>query len=284
MEKIFEQFLKDKTYIGNVTPKTLSFYRQSFTAFRRTYHGELESITKSELNSFVIALRERGMSPNGANVYIRGMNSFFSWCKEQELTKEKLVIPKLKKEKKVVTPFSVVQLRAIITWKPSGFFQHRTHTLLCLLIDTGIRITEGLTLTRERVDLDNMLIKVRGKGNKERIIPISPELRKLLARFLKMHEHNYVFPTADGGMIEYQCARIYMKKLCKKLGIEGVRPSPHTLRHTFALEYLRRGGNLISLQHMLGHEDITTTRLYVNWAVEDLQAEHAKTSLLSRLR
>lgn len=284
MESVFAQFLKDKTYIGNVSPKTISFYQQSFSAFRRYYKGELKDATKADLNNFVIALRERGMSPNGANVYIRGMNSFFSWCFANEVLREKLVIPKLKKEKKIVKTFTEAQLKAIVYFKPKGFFEHRIHTLLCLLIDIGIRINEALTLTRERVDLDNMLLKVKGKGNKERIVPFSPDMRKHLARFLKMHHYNYVFPTEVGGSVEYQCARTYMVKLCKRLGIEGVRTSPHTLRHTFALEYLRSGGNLVWLQHVMGHEDITTTRMYLNLATEDLQIEHAKTSLLSRLR
>jgi len=284
MEETFARFLKHKTYIANVSPRTIEFYEQSFIAFRRCYKGELSGLTKVELNNFVIALRERGMSPNGANCYIRGVNSFLSWCHQNELTQTKLVIPKLKKEKKLVKPFTQMQLRAIIHYKPKDFFQRRTHTLLCLLIDTGVRISEALTLTRDRVDLDNMLIKVIGKGSKERMVPFSPELRKHLARFLNMHHHRYVFPTEIGGQIEYQCARLYMRNLCKKLGIEGVRTSPHTLRHTFALEYMKNGGNLIWLQHILGHEDITTTRLYVNFQTEDLQVEHARTSLLSRLR
>lgn len=235
MEQVFEQFVKDKTYIKNVTPKTISFYRQSFSAFRRSYRGELKDVSKADLNNFVVSLRERGMSPNGANCYVRGVNSFFSWCFENELIGAKLSVPKLKAERKVVATFSENQLRAIITFKPKGFFEHRTHALLCLLIDTGVRITEALTLTRERVDLDNMLLRVRGKGNKERVIPFSPELRKLVAKFLKMHPHRYVFPTGDGGRVEYQCARVYMKNLCTRLGISGVRLSPHTLRHTFAL-------------------------------------------------
>ena len=284
MKDIFAQFLKDKTYIVNVTPKTISFYKQSFNAFRRHYQGTLENITKADLNNFVIHLRERGMSPNGANVYIRGMNSFFSWCHENGLTAEKLAVTKLKKEKKIVKTFTEAQLRSIITFKPKGFFQQRTHALLCLLIDTGARITEALILTRQNVDMDNMLVKLMGKGNKERVVPISPEMRSILARFLKKHDYSLIFPMRNGCKIEYQCARVYMKKLCKKLGIEGVRPSPHTLRHTFAIEYLRSGGNLIWLQHILGHEDLATTRLYVNLATEDLKLEHARTSLLKRLR
>ena len=120
MEEVFKQFLKDKTYIRNVTPKTISFYQQSFKAFRRSYAGELSDITKADLNNFVINLRERGMSPNGANVYIQGMNSFLSWCHENRLTTEKLSVTKLKKEKKIVKTFSEAQLRAIITFKPKG--------------------------------------------------------------------------------------------------------------------------------------------------------------------
>jgi site-specific recombinase XerD len=135
-------------------------------------------------------------------------------------------------------------------------------------------------LTRDAVDLDNLLLKVRGKGGKERIIPFSPELRKSLYLFLKGHKHRYVFPTRGGGRVQYRNFLRDMIKFCKELGIEGVRLSPHTLRHTFAVNYLRQGGNVFALQRMLGHEDLSMTRRYVNFAPEDL----AHRSLLSRLR
>jgi len=81
----------------------------------------------------------------------------------------------MKEPEKRLKVFSDAQLKAILRYRPKRFYEHRLYTLLCLIIDTGMRIDEALTLTRDKLDLDNLLVTVRGKGDKERIIPISLE-------------------------------------------------------------------------------------------------------------
>jgi integrase/recombinase XerD len=280
LDELFKRFVKEKTFLANVSPKTVRFYQQSYKAFKRTVGEQLPD--RLMLTDFIVKSREAGMSAGCINVYIRGMNSFLSWLWENKLTGEKLRMKELKQEQKVIPTYNEVQIKALLSFKPKKPSEHRTYALICLLLDTGVRIEECLTLTRENVDLDNLLIKVRGKGNKERFLPISLECRKVLYRFLQRHNCSLVFCAKGGTRWAYRNAFRDLTILCKKVGIE--EGTFHKFRHTFATEYLRNGGGELYLQRTLGHTTLQMTRRYAQISEEDLKRVHAKTSILSRLR
>lgn len=284
MEKLFERFLQEKTYLKGVSKNTIHWYEFSFKAYKRVLNLADELPTKHILTDFVMNLRKSGLSPSACNVYIRGMNSFLTWLYENEYTPTHLKIKKLKTDEKVIETFTDKQLLAIINWKPKDDMQRRLHTLLLFLIDTGCRIEEAITLVRENVDLESLAVKVRGKGGKERIVPISIELRKSLFKFLRTHKFDLVFCTRQGRPLMYRNILRNFKTLADRLGISGLRLSFHTLRHTFAVNYVRQGGNLFYLQRQLGHTDLSMTRRYVNLQTEDLQRSHVKLSTLARLK
>jgi integrase/recombinase XerD len=189
MEELFEQFVQEKTYLKNVTKRTVGFYRQSFKAFKKR-GGQL---SKEGLNHFIITMRQSGISPVTCNVYIRGVNSFLSWLHENNHTTERLKAKQLKEETKVLKTFSEPQLRLLVSYKPKGVYESRLHALICLLVDPGIRIEEALSLERTKVNFEDLLITVHGKGNKERTIPISIECRKVLFKFLRNTKWSLVF-------------------------------------------------------------------------------------------
>lgn len=284
MEQLFQLFLREKKFLNNSSDKTISFYRDSWRAFCKVFPVLPDQLTRQHLTDFVMHLRERELSPVSCNVYIRGVNSFLTWLYQSEYLPEHLKIKQLKEEQKVIQTFSEAHLRALISYKPKTDTHRRLYALLLMLIDTGIRIDEALTLTRNNVDLDNCLIKVMGKGQKERILPFSMEYRKVLYRFIIRHKFNLVFCTRNGGKLSYYNTLRDFKLLAANLGIKGVRVSFHTLRHTFAYNYVKSGGNLFALQKSLGHTNLQMTRRYTELQTEDLQEVHLKTSLLSRLR
>ena len=117
----------------------------------------------------------------------------------------------------------------------------------------------SLALRPEDVDLDQMTLRVVGKGNKQRMVPMSQEGRKRMFIHLRGHHGQFVFETGVGTKLLVRNFLRDFKKLCKGSGIEGVRASPHTLRHSFAVHYLRNGGNLEFLRRILGHSSILTT-------------------------
>jgi integrase/recombinase XerD len=285
MQELIEQFVKEKRFLKNVTPKTVRFYYQSLKTFSHAAGCLTPSeFNKGVLNECVVKMRESGLSPISCNTYISGINSFLTWLYENEYTKEHLKIRELRTERKILQTFNDEHIRAILMFKPKGFYEWRLYALLCLLIDTGVRIEEALTLTRSKVDFENLLLTVNGKGNKDRTIPMSLELRKGLYRWSNKHPHQLMFPTRQGARLGYHNVLRDFKNLGKRLGIEGVRVSPHTLRHTFAKNYVKSGGNLFYLMKALGHTTLAMSKRYVDLDSEDLKEMHTKTSIMSRLK
>jgi integrase/recombinase XerD len=228
-------------------------------------------------------MRKSGLSNGGCNVYIRSMNSFLTWLHQNGHIREPLKLTQLKVEKRILKPLTDQELKIIFAFRPASFTERRLIALLSVLLDTGLRINEALTLKRAKLDFDNLYLSVIGKGNKERVIPFSVELRKVLFKFLKSHDFELVFCTRHGRKMNYHNVRRDLEALLDKLGImtDGAF---HAFRRTFAKTYVKAGGNLFYLQTILGHSDVSTTRKYVDVQIEDLQAIHQSASALSRLR
>jgi|SRR6185369_6220863 len=279
MDTLFAEFLREKLYIKNLSPKTKISYSQAFKWFSGT------ELSKPGLNAFILKMREGGLSPVTCNIYIRAMNSFLSWQYENGHIREPLKMKQLKEEKRVKEPFSDDEVSRLLSYKPKTFYEWRLYALVCTLIDTGCRIEEILTLKMTNLDFDNLLVKVIGKGNKERVVPMSFELRKVLFRFLQKRGDKlglYVFASRTGGRLSYWNMTRDFQNLCKSVSVP-YKPF-HYLRRTFAKNYITQGGSLFMLQRCLGHESITTTQRYVCLNVEDLKETHLRTSILSRLR
>ena len=281
---LHERFIKEKRFLLGVTPKTERWYRQSWNAFVRSV-GLPEILDRFILNDFVIKLRESGVKPVSCNTYIGGMNSFLSWLWENNIINERLKIKELKEEQKIIPTYTEDQIKALVNWRPKGRTEWRLYALLMTLIDTGARIDiELLRLTRDKIDFENLLIKLDGKGGKERFVPMSYELRKILWKWLQKHEFELVFPSRNGTKLLYRNVFRDFSNLCKRLGIEGDHNGFHKFRHTFATEYLRNGGGEIYLQKALGHSSLAMTRKYTQVNEFDLRAMHKKTSILGRIK
>lgn len=290
LTEIFEQFLLEKKYVYNCSEKHERFLKLCFRSWELAV-GVDHIPTKADLMQFVIGMKERGVKTGGCNSYIKGFNSLLSWLHQNDYIKEPLRIPLLKAKKLILREFSEIELTKIANFKPETFSEQRLHTLLCLLMDTGIRINEALTLTLSRIDWDDLTMIVDGKGDKQRIVPFSLELKELLAQYVSVlrscrpklpNKHLYVFSSASNKPVSYFNIRRNFFVLCKKTNIdpEGF----HTFRRTFARNYLRRGGNLLYLQKAMGHERLDTTQRYIEVEIDDLKRTQLATSILSRVK
>ena len=197
MDKLFDDFLNEKRYLNGVSKKPLVWYTYSFRQYKKHC---TEPPAKQTLNQFVIGMRKRGLSTAAINDYIRGINVFLSWLFENGHIPEHLKVKKVKEEQTIIETFTDKQLEAIVDFKPKNDFDLRLHTLLLAAIDTGCRVEELLTLTRDNVDLDSLVIKVTGKGKKERIVPISIELKKAFFKLLRKHKSELVFCAHRGTL------------------------------------------------------------------------------------
>jgi integrase/recombinase XerD len=284
LQNLFDQYLKSGLYLRGWSPKTAVIYQRAFTSFQRSSPEQASALTKATLEAWIIRRREAGMSPSGINMYIRAMNSFSAWMKEEGHA-EQIILKQLKAPQKVVVVFSAEDIRRIVNFKSRRQSELRTWTMLQLMLDTGCRINEIIELQSQHVDLDNLLLIVDGKGGKQRKVPFSVECRKTLYRYIKDHPtKSQVFLTRTGTKVMYDNMYREIQRVCRKVGITK-RVHPHLTRHTFACHFMKNGGSIYTLSRILGHSSVSTTQIYIRGlGVEDFQEEHSRLSPLSRLR
>jgi integrase/recombinase XerD len=270
MPASFDDFIRERRYLKNVSANTIKWYQQSFNWLAKF------PLAEDGVKQFVIAMREAGLKATSCNSRIRVANAYFNWAKLP------LHINKLQEDHEVLPTFSTTALDRLLGYRPKTWMQKRLITIVCLLMDCGVRIAEALSVRRSDVDMDNLLIKIQGKGRKQRILPFSREMRKRLYVWLKEHEFELVFPTHYGTELGKREVLRDVKKLCNDLGIDPPRRTLHAFRHTFAVEYIRAGGGEFRLQKMLGHTSLFQTRKYVELCTQDLQDSHERISLLNK--
>lgn len=289
------------------SPKTIGITTTAVTAFRdflkaKGFSTNVTEIGAQELREFILHLQQvkafehhpftrpqnKGLSGHAINCYLRAVRAFWSWLVREEIILfspfAKVRIPK--PPKKVIPTFSESQLHtlfeAIPTSAPIGF---RDWTMVLTLLDTGLRASELVGLTTEHVNLDEGMVKVNGKGSKERIVPIGARVQRAIWKYLQLYRPqpphppcSNLFLTRNGEPLTVNRLEGRIETYGRRAGIEGVRCSPHTFRHTFAISYLRNGGDVFSLQRILGHSSLDVVKLYVNLAQADVKACHRRFS------
>jgi integrase/recombinase XerD len=274
----FEQFIRERLYLHNVSPTTVSWYTHNFKWMPS------ESPTEDELKLMVMRMREKGLRATGCNSAIRSINAYLKWSGSKRGDGSPLKIPQMKEPQLILPTYSPTQIQLLLSWKAKSATGRRMSALVALLADTGCRIDEALSLHWKDIDFDNLLVLLHGKGRKDRLVPMSLELRKRLFVFQRKNEvtkDDLVFSTLAGTKQGRRNVLRDFKQLCRTLGFEPPTRSIHAMRHTFAVHYLRKGGSVFHLQKMLGHSTLEMTRRYANLMTEDLQAIHQQVSLLS---
>lgn len=281
----FDDFIRERKYLHNVSPHTISWYAHAF------HWLPSESPTQEQLKDAVLRMREKGLKETGCNAAIRAINAYLHWNSGAERKcgsgcAHPRIAP-LKEQQNILPTLTETHIKLLVTWKPrtTNFYQRRLHLLALLLLDTGCRISEALALRVSVVDMENLLATLNGKGSKQRIVPISFALRKALHRFIvdfNLKPDSLLFATQQGTAVRRMTALRSVKLLCEQLGFDPPDRTLHAFRHTFAVNYLRRGGSVFHLQKVLGHSSLEMTRRYANLVTADLQAVHERVSLLSK--
>lgn len=251
----------------------------------------MESPAEDDLKAAVLRMREKGLKATGCNSAIRAINAYLHWSTAGADVKcspacKHLRIPQLKEPQLILPTFTTAQVTRLAIWRPKAkiFWQRRLHLLILLLLDTGCRVGEALSIRVGEIDFDNLLLTLDGKGGKQRMVPFSFELRRAMFRYISdfQRKPDYLLLTTRN---ETKLGRRVMlravKNLCGRLGIQPPARTLHSFRHTFAVNYLRRGGSVFHLQTVLGHSTLEMTRRYANLVTADLQAVHERVTLLA---
>jgi site-specific recombinase XerD len=188
LDTLFQQFLRERTYVENVTAKTREWYETAWHAYQKAQPSAPplpvgRVIDRPQLEHFVQHMRDRGVTPVSCNCWLRAMNSFCRWLHDQGGTDTVVHLRLQGVEKPLIRTFDDTALRRLVGFKPKTFAQVRVHALACVLVDTGCRMHEVLRAPVDAFDFDDLLLTVRGKGRKERRVPFSIELRKVLFRW-----------------------------------------------------------------------------------------------------
>jgi integrase/recombinase XerD len=294
-------------------PNTLRIYTTALSILqrfleRRGFPTDVTRIGPEEIREFIGYLQnikafmehpftgpqKKGLTGHTINCYLRAIRAFWSWLVVEEIIEfnpfDKIKVPK--PPKKLVTPFNEDQIRALLSFIDiRSFIGFRDWTIILTLLDTGIRVTELTDLILADINLAQRYLKVRGKGNKERIVPIGISVQRAIARYINKYRPNPTYPLSDnlflnrdGMPLTLNRIESIIERYASKAGIQGVRASPHTFRHTFAITYLRNGGDVFTLQRILGHETLDMVRNYVNVAQYDLQEAHLRCSPVDNLK
>jgi integrase/recombinase XerD len=178
LSDLFEKFLRERKYELGVSTATISWYRQAWGLFVGKKTLSLPDLTEDRLKEFSYVQRDRGIKPISVYTRARALNSFMRWLHAHKHLDERIGYVPDKGGKRIIQTLKVDALKTLVTFRPKTWNHKRIHAMTVALLDTGCRISELLDSTVSDWDLDDLLLTVVGKGNKQRRIPFSPELRK----------------------------------------------------------------------------------------------------------
>ena len=243
--------------------------------FARARNLETETITYTHLKEFVKELYDLGLSARSQARVISGVKQFFQYLlMDQEIDKDPsnlLEMPKIGRMLPEVLSIQEIDL-LIDTIDLSSKEGHRNKAILETLYSCGLRVSELVHLKFEDIFFNEGFIRVIGKGNKQRLVPVSASVEKEIGIYsenirnhqeIKPGNESYVFLNRRGAKLTRVMIFTIIKNLAAKAGIEK-NIAPHTFRHSFATHLLEGGANLRAIQEMLGHESITTTEIYTH--------------------
>lgn len=278
---LLEDAIKEYVYeiqIRNYTPRTIKGYKNNvlrFSQFIKNQWGviELEEVSPAHIKQYLTSLKDKGRSPVYINTILKNLRSFFQYCYEEGycMNIAKKVIW-LKEKKTVVSTFNDVEVKKMLEhWKFSSYLHARNRCIIAVLFDTGIRNLELCQL--KKLDVKETVMHIMGKGRKERVVPISPYLKRTMIKYERireaylsddiLHYDNYFLSSRNKPLTIEAIERI-VKLAGKGANVrEEIRCSPHTCRHYFAQAQLRNGLDVYSLSRLLGHEDIAITKRYL---------------------
>ena len=280
------RFLKYLQVERNYSVQTIRAYGDDLRQFF-AYAGiepetkDLSGVNHRVVRAWLAHLLETNHTPRSVNRKLSSLRSYYRYLLKMGLVitnpLSKVVPPKTSRKMPVfLTPAESNRVIDDVVY-PEGFFGLRDLMVIELFYFTGIRVSELAGLKVHDINLSSSTLKVLGKGSKERIIPIHPELKSLLTEYIKQkneffpsNQVPYLIVTNSGGKpYSLMLYRIVNKYLSMVTSLE--KKSPHVLRHTFATHLLTQGADINAIKELLGHADLSTTQVYTHTSVEKMK-------------
>ena len=278
METHFHDFLTMLRVERNVSTHTMDAYKRDINQYLMYLSdldiNNLSDVKSTHIRDYVRILSDGGMAPASISRIISSIRTYYRFLSSENILDENPVLlinnPKLPKKLPDVLSEKEISLIINAIQESSQFYQ-RDKAIIELLYSCGIRVTELCNLEMSNLFIDEDLIRVMGKGNKERLLPLGIRSKKYLDDYIK-HSRNshikksgssFVFVSRNGNQLTRAMINIILNKWTQVSGLKK-SVSPHKLRHSFATHLLEGGADLRFVQALLGHSDISTTQIYTH--------------------
>lgn len=272
----FKNYLElERNYSNN----TSLSYVKDVTLFSDFIKKDLLLVDKKDIEKYIRSLNK---SSKTISHVISSLKSFYNYYMRMgninSNPTDEIDRPKI--EKKIPEFLTLEEVSSLLNFKVNNEFEARNKAILELLYSSGLRISELTSLELSNIDLDECLVRVMGKGSKERIVPLGDYAIEALKEYiyfyrpmLNKNNSSYIFLNNRGGVLSRQFIFKVIKEECIKKGIRK-NVSPHTLRHTFATHLLKNGADLRIIQELLGHENLSTTQIYTHLTNDKLKHDY----------
>lgn len=283
LDQCADAFIYDRQ-AQNLADGTIRFYKTKMKLFIRFFESlgisKITEITPQTLRSYLVFLEEKGHNPGGIHAAYRTAKTFLNWWGNEAEPQnwrnpiKKVHAPKVPVEiLEPVKPDVVLKLLSVCDTKT--LLGLRDCAIILTLMDTGVRASELVSMTRKDLDLSKGKIVIRkGKGNKFRIVFISEKTQQVIRRYLEERTefNSFLWVTNKGTQLTYSGLRQIIRRRSKDANINP--PSLHSFRRYFALQMLRNGVDIFSLQKLMGHADIQILRRYLQQTEDDIRTAH----------
>ena len=278
MDTHYQDYLTMLRVERNVSPQTIDAYQRDISQYLGYLNDSgiknLSKIKSTHIRSYIRVLNDGGMAPASISRIISSIRSYHKYLSSENILDKNpvLVINNPKLPKKLPDVLSEKEISLIIdSIDESSQFYQRDKAIIEMLYSCGIRVSEICNLEMSNLFIKDELIRVMGKGNKERLLPLGSRSRIYLDNyllssrlgFIKKTKSSFVFVSRNGNQLTRAMVNIILNKW---VHVSGLRKSvsPHKLRHSFATHLLEGGADLRFVQALLGHSDISTTQIYTH--------------------
>lgn len=263
---------------------TIKAYRRDLISFQNfcieSYQQEkISDINYSQIRSWIVDLVESKVSNRSVNRKISSLKSFYKYLQKIKIIQNNPLSSHkaLKTSKKIQVPFSIKEVNEVLSniETEDSFESTRNKLIVALFYSTGMRRTELIQLKMNSINFSEKQLKVIGKRNKERLLPLLPSVLKSMHNYIKQRDlidtsEDYLFLTSKGNKLYetlvYRIINNYFSNVSSKL-----KKSPHILRHSFASHMLNEGADLNSVKELLGHSSLASTQVYTHNSLEQLK-------------
>lgn len=279
MIKEYELYLRTEKKLGD---KSIESYMFDLNNFITYFNGDVLNLNKKDIEEYLHHLRN-DLSARSVNRHISSIKGFYKYLLEEGKINEdpSEEISVLKIEKSLPKYLTIDEVDKLLNFETKTAFDYRNKAMMEVMYASGLRVSELVSLDYNSIDLENSLIRVKGKGKKERIVPIGDIAVKALTVYMeeyrpflvKKGRYDELFLNNHGKPISRQGFNFILENIKEATGIEKDL-TPHVLRHSFATHLLEGGADLRSIQDMLGHENISTTNVYTHVVNEILRENY----------